>query len=167
MGTTTALRQMIKQSFIPLMESKGFQTDMRDMPHFLGFRRIRPGRIDVCDIQWEKYGRPRFVLNFGSCGPLGVICHGREIKPEDITAGETPWRGRLMPGPPPSVRNWFRQDRSLLERFLKGGRLQPPDDVIAELIRLFDEVESYWESDTVGKHIRIIHMRWSKDKPIS
>ena len=117
MGKTTALRREIKRSFIPYMQGKGFVADLRDMPQVLAFRRITPARIDVCDIQWEKYGRPRFVLNFGSCGPQGVISHGKEIRPADITSWDTPIWGRLRPGRASSVSGWFRQDRTLLQRF--------------------------------------------------
>src|SRR5216683_954172 len=140
MGRTTDLRRAIKRSFVPLMEGKGFRTDSRDMPHFLASRRVTPERIDVCDIQWEKYGRPRFVLNFGSCGPQGVISHGKEVEPADITASATPWFGRLKPGPSTSTSSWFRQDRGLIESFWKGSSLKPPDEVVRNLIDLFPEV---------------------------
>jgi hypothetical protein len=46
---------------------------------FVGFRRITPQAIHVCDIQREKYGRPRFAINFGQCGPAGAICHGQPV----------------------------------------------------------------------------------------
>ena len=164
MGRTTDLRRAIKRSFDPLMEGKGFRTDSRDMPHFLAFRRVTPERIYVCDIQWEKYGRSRFVLNFGSCGPQGVVCHGKEIKPADITPSATPWSGRLMPGSPSSTSGWFRQDRSLLQGFWKGSSLKPPDEIIRNLIDLFPEIEDYWKSGTIGKHIRVLTVPWSVDK---
>jgi hypothetical protein len=125
---------------------------------------VTPERIYVCDIQWEKYGRPRFVLNFGSCGRQGVVCHGKEVVPADITASATPWRGRLMPGPSSSISSWFRQDRSLLQRFWKGSSLKPPDEVIGNLVDLFPEVEDYWNSGTIGKHIHVLTVRWSTDK---
>jgi hypothetical protein len=146
------------------MEGKGFRTDSRDMPHLLAFRRVTAERIYVCDIQWEKYGRPRFVLNFGSCGPQGVICLGKEIEPADITPSATPWRGRLTPGPSPYTSSWFRQDRSLLQGLWKGSRLKPPDEVISNLIGLLPEVEEYWKSGTIGNHIRVRTVRWSVDK---
>src|SRR6266852_8066855 len=164
MGRTTDLRRALKRSFVPLMEDKGFHTDSRDMPHFLAFRQVTPERIYVCDIQWEKYGRPRFVLNFGSCGPQGVVCHGKEIKPADITPSATPWSGRLMPGSPRSTSGWFRQDRRLIQGLLKGSWLRPPDEVVGDLIDLFPEVEDHWKNGTVGKHMTIHAVRWSVDK---
>jgi hypothetical protein len=164
MGRTTDLRRAIKRSFVPLMEGKGFLTDQRYMPQFLIFRRITPERIYVCDIQWEKSGRPRFVLNFGSCGPLGVVLRGTDVEPSDVWPAITPWRGRLMPGPPPFIRNWFRQDRRLLQRLWLGIPLKLPEGVVSELIALFPEVENYWDNGVIGAHITVMGMRASKDK---
>jgi hypothetical protein len=164
MGKTTDLRRALKRSFVPLMEGKGFRTDMQHMPQFLGFRRVTPERIYVCDIQWEKYGRPRFVLNFGSCGPQGVICHGKEIKPHDVTTSATPCWGRLMPGHRRFISGWFRQDRSFLQSLWQGSTLKPPDEVVGGLIELFPEVEAYWERGAIGEHIRVLNVGWSQDK---
>jgi hypothetical protein len=164
MGRTTDLRRAIKRSFVPLMERKGFNTDSRDMPQFLAFRRITPEKIYVCDIQWEKYGRPRFVLNFGSCGPRGVICHGKEIIPTDVTTSATPRCGRLLPGRSPHTSSWFRQDRSLLQAVWRRSSLRSPNDVIDNLLNLFPEVEEYWNSGAVGKHVRVFNVPWSVDK---
>ena len=164
MGRTTDLRRAIKADFVPLLEGKGFLTDQRYMPQFLIFRRRTPEHIYVCDIQWEKYGRPRFVVNFGSCGSLGVVCYGKDVEPNDIWAAATPWRGRLMPGRPPSTRSWFRQDRRLLQRLWQGSGLRPPGEVVCELIELFLEVENYWESGVVGAHIRVFDNRQSQDR---
>jgi hypothetical protein len=38
---------------------------MRASNYFTPFRRVRGGQLDVFDVQWEKYWRPRFLLNFG------------------------------------------------------------------------------------------------------
>jgi hypothetical protein len=167
MGKTTDLRRALKWRFVPFLEGRGFRTDTRDMPQFLGFRRITLEQIFVCDIQWEKYGRPRFVLNFGSCGPSGVICHGKEIKPDDVTTSATAWRGRLVPGRSPLTSGWFRQDRSLLQSFWHWAKLKRPEEVVQELIDLFPEVEDYWNSDLIGEHIRVVNVHWSQDKPSS
>jgi hypothetical protein len=60
MGRTTDLRRAIEAKFLPLMTVKGFSPDFRHMPTFMVFRKIADNKIYVCDIQWEKYGRPRF-----------------------------------------------------------------------------------------------------------
>jgi hypothetical protein len=163
MGRTTALRRSIKAQFLPFMAEKGFRPDLRDMPSFTTFRKVANDKVYVCDIQWEKCGRPRFVLNFGSCGPHGVICHGKEVDPTDVTPSNASDSGRLTAKPGPWVSCWFRQDRPLLQR-ITSPRLRPSDEVIAELIRLFSEVEEYWSLGNVGRHVRLFARHWSADR---
>jgi hypothetical protein len=69
-----------------------------------------------------------------------------------------------MPGLPSSTFGWFRQDRSFLQGLWKGSSLKPPDEIIRTLIDLFPEVEDYWNSGTIGKHIRVLTVPWSVDK---
>jgi hypothetical protein len=163
MGPTTDLRREIKRQFVPVMTAKGFSMDMRDAPFFVGFRRTTPEAVEVCDIQWEKYGRPRFAINFGKCSPAGVICHGKPIRPEDVTPSVTPLHGRLVPGRGRTVRGWFRQDRPLLESLFHRSRLRPPAEVVTSLLALFHEVEEWWEDCSVGPHLRVFAVRYSRD----
>lgn len=163
MGNTTDLRRAIKEAFVPLMQRKGFSIDRRDLPHFLTFRRIATERVDVCDIQWDKYGRSRFALNFGSCSALGANCHGKEIKAADVTPSSAPRWGRLIPGPSRTTSGWFRQDRGLVRRIWAGARLKPAEEVVAELTAIFPEVEDYWQRGIVGKHISVMTRSWSSD----
>src|SRR5215831_8895137 len=156
MGRTTDLRREIKRRFFPVMTAKGFSADMRHAPFFICFRRMTPEAIHVCDIQWEKYGRPRFVINFGKCSPAGVICHGRPVRPEDVTPSATPLSGRLAPGRHSTVGGWFRQDRPLMESIIHLSRLRPPGEVVTTLLTVFHEVEDWWEDSSVGPHVCII-----------
>jgi hypothetical protein len=48
--------------------------------------------------QWEKYGRPRLIINFGKCASAGTICHDERIHPENIFPSHTRLFGRLGPG---------------------------------------------------------------------
>jgi hypothetical protein len=151
MGRTTDLRREIKRPFFPVMADKGLALDM-DAPFFVCFRRTIPGAIHVCDIQWEKYGRPRFVINFGKCAPAGDLSW-----PADRS------RRRLAPGGHSTVGGWFRQDRPLIESILYISRLRPQAEVITMLLGLFHEVEEWWEDGSVGPHVHVITMRYSRD----
>jgi hypothetical protein len=156
MGRTTALRHQIKQAFIPYLAAKGFSVDMRDAPQFFTFRQITAHAVNVCDIQWEKHGRPRFVVNFGKCGAHGVVLRGQRILPDDITSYHGIVRGRLHPGSRRTTRGWFRQDRPLLERIASWSQFYAPQEVVAKLIALFGEVEEFWNSGQVGPHIQLM-----------
>jgi hypothetical protein len=163
MGPTTELRREIKRCFVPLMISKGFALDLRNAPQFVAFRKMTPDAIRVCDIQWEKRGRPRFVINFGKCGRAGVNFHGRRVAPEDVMPSCMPVLGRLAPGRHSTVGGWFRQDRSLIGAIVHRSSLRPPAEVVAELLALFHEVEDWWATGSVGAHLRMTPSRGSRD----
>jgi hypothetical protein len=112
---------------------------MSDAPRCYRFRKIDSDAALECDVQWEKYGSPRFILNFYKRGPKGLIA-----------------QGRLAPSQRPSTEGWFRQDRPWLVRLISFSKLYPPEQVVAQLIALFGEVEEYWTSGTVGPHIRLL-----------
>jgi hypothetical protein len=171
MGPTTSLRHEIKQVFIPYLAGKGFSVDMRAAPQFLVFRRINAIAIDVCDIQWEKHGRPRFVVNFGKCGADGIVFRGKRIAPEDIIPFYGIFWGRLCPGSGGSTRSWFRQDRPLLERMTCWSKFYTPQEVVSTLTAMFSEVEEFWASGQIGPHIRLLpgpaKSMKSSDHPVS
>ena len=73
MGPTTLLRREIKRVFVPHLASKSFLPDLRHAPNFLAYRKIEADQVHVCEIQWDKYGRPRFALNFGKAPADGVV----------------------------------------------------------------------------------------------
>ncbi|MGE0269380.1 MAG: DUF4304 domain-containing protein [Candidatus Omnitrophota bacterium] len=154
MGKTTALRQEITRVFIPRAQKAGFDLDRKNSPVFIEFRRIDGDIVHLFDIQWEKYGRPRFVVNFGTCPAAGMETGGKHYPPSEVSAGWTPVRGRLQPGRGSTTSNWFCQDRPLWRR-LFGKNLRSPAEVVSLLIKLFEELETFWKTGAVGPHLRI------------
>lgn len=152
MGTTTALRKEIEKSFVPLAEARGFEVNRKHMPQLLDFRRRRDGVVHVFDIQWDKHGSPRFAVNFGTCPASGLTWNGKHFSADEVAASWLPDAGRLKPGKGATSKNWFRQDRPLLQRLFRN-ELRPPSEVVAELIALFEELETYWSSKTLGPHM--------------
>jgi hypothetical protein len=155
MGYTTALRREIKERFTPAMAERGFACDMRKAPQFFTFRRITPDAVQVFDIQWEKYGRPRFVVNFGQCAAAGVVIGGELVAPQDVFPNSTPIWGRLSPGRGGTTGNWFRQDRPLLERIGTWSSTRSPAEVMTTLMTLFPELEEFWKNGQTGRHSRV------------
>jgi hypothetical protein len=151
MGRTTDSRREIKRRFFPVMADKGFALDM-DAPFFVCFRRTIPGAIHVCDIQWEKYGRPRFVINFGKCAPAGVIVMASQSVPTTLGSRRSFDGRRLVPTGPPIDR-----------KHSPHLATSPPAEVITMLLGLFHEVEEWWEDGSVGPHVHVITMRYSRD----
>lgn len=138
MGRTTALREAIKRDFVPFLRNKGFVPE-KQTALIYPFRKIDSDLIFECSVQWEKYGSPRFILNFSKRGPKGLIASGR-----------------LAPSRRRTTAGWFRQDRPWLQRLVSFSKLYRPEKVVAQLKILFVEVEDYWKSGTVGPHIRLL-----------
>jgi hypothetical protein len=139
MGRTTDLRQAVKRDFVPFLRDKGFTLDMSDAPRLYRFRKIDSDVVLECNVQWEKYGSPRFILNFSKRGSKGLIASGR-----------------LGPSQRRTLAGWFRQDRPWPSRLISFSKLYPAEQVVARLIALFGEVEAYWKSGTVGPHMRLL-----------
>jgi len=156
MGRTTDLRRTLKATFVPYVTELGFEIDQRHAPGFLDFRRARNGRIQILEIQWEKYGRPRFKFIFCSISQRGSDCRGTHVPASDAGPGNAPCYVCLYPkGNGRSTRHWFRQDYSLINALLHMRRLRDANGVCSELIELFSEVEHYFSNGVIGPHSRL------------
>lgn len=169
MGHTTDLRRALKNHFIPHVLEKGFMFDQRQGSMLWAFRRITGDAVHVCEIQWEKYGRPRFLLTFGTCSPDGLTIQGQHYAPQDIYSSFIPINGSLKPGKGMSSRHWFRQDKPFLQCLFTRDRLNSPEMTVADLMGLFPEVEAYWSTGKAGPHCRLydfsdIHRKLSEPK---
>jgi hypothetical protein len=154
MGRTTELRRAVAVAFVPMAEAAGFVTDRRSMPGTLSFRRTAGGRVHIVELQWDGYGRPRFVLNYGTCAPEGLRIDDRLHAPEDVAAGWLPDSGRLLPRRGLGPRDWFRQDRRWVERLLGRTALRPAAEVAAELVALFPQVLAHFDGAPPGPEMR-------------
>jgi hypothetical protein len=159
MGRTTELRRVLKARFIPYAVDRGFAVDERHQPRSTTFRRRVGNCVQIFDVQWEKYGTPRFALNFGTCPAEGLHANGAVYPPEDTLPGWCPDTGRLQPRRGTATGSWFRQDTTMLQRLLGSPALRDPVDVVDELLALFPELERYWASGDVGRHLRLWRLR--------
>src|SRR5262249_7496265 len=138
MSRTTELRGAIEATFYPFAESRGFA---RGRSHRLStvFRRTMPTIVHVFDIQWDKYGAPRFVLNFDECPLTGVdMIDIGHVEAGDVLPGYC-GGGRLQRKRGPY--GWFRQRKPVLEALRTFERCYRPDAVVQQVIDWFPEVE--------------------------
>jgi hypothetical protein len=77
------------------------------------------------------------------------------VLPTDVFPSHAPQWGRLIPGSRWTTRGWFCQDRPVLQRIISRSKLRAPQDVVGELIALFCEVEEFWDTGRIGRHLRI------------
>lgn len=162
MGTTTDLRRELKKRFYPFVAEHGFRIDMTHSPFNIAFRRITAERIDVFDIQWEKSGRPRFVVNFGQCSPSGAVHFGEQVPPDRVLPYMGSSSGRLQPKKGSGTRVWFRQDRSFLRRVVLRHQPRPAAHVVDELLCHFPELEEWFQHQRMGLHMTILSYPWQK-----
>ena len=155
MGKTTELRREIRQRFVPYSETLGFKPDARQGPQFLQFRQVVGEDLHVFDIQWEKYGKQRFVVNFGKGSSNGIEFNGRKLQPNEMGVAHCPIRGRLKPGNGSLTSSWFRQDKHFLQRLFGGEPTFPPQQVVDQLIELFPELLEFFRSGKAGKHMHL------------
>lgn len=126
----------MKRRFYPFVQSRGFIRQKSKNPYFVTFVRDRNGHVDQFDLQWDKYWRPHFVLNFGS-----------------LEHGEQP--GRIQRRRGGGRRNWFGLHRPWINRLISGKWNYSPEQVIEELVVAFDDLEVWWSTGTAGPHVYI------------
>jgi hypothetical protein len=155
MGRTTELRREIKARFFPYAAARGFSLDLRLQPRSAIFRRSAGTRVEMFELQWDKYGSPRFVIRFGACSIDGLDVNGQTMPAAEVLPTWCNECGSLQPRRGSSTRAWFRQDSSWLQRLVGRPALREPSHVADELLALFPEIEQYWASGHVGSHLKI------------
>ena len=153
MGRTTELRRELKRRFFPQLERMGFTLDNSSAPNTTRFRRAAGESVQILEVQWEKYGKPRFVVNFGVCPAEGLQVRGETFPVDRVMAGWLEEFGRLQPRRGHSTSKWFSQDKPWWRRLFASRQLIPPARVVDDLLALFPEVEAYWADRVVGKHL--------------
>lgn len=155
MGPTTELRRALKEQFFPHAISCGFVMDNRRQPQLTTFRRRAANGVHIFDVQWEKYGRPRFAVHFGTCPASGLAANGVTLAPEETLATWCSDRGSLRPRRRAPTHAAFRQDATFWQRVFGRPRLRNATEVVDELAAVFPELERYWISGDVGPHLKL------------
>ena len=156
MGVTTPLRRELKQRFFPLLGEKGFIQDDRDAPHTIHFRRPADDVVHLLEVQWDKYGGPTFVINFGTCPAGGLNTPNGQFPVEQVYTGWLRESGRLQPKRGRGTSSWFSQKKPWLRRIFAKQEFRPPDEVVGELLALFPQVETYWTTGAIGHNLLMV-----------
>jgi hypothetical protein len=152
MARATALRDAVKKRFYPFVEGKGFARG-NSSGYFTEFRRVRAEGVHLFDIQWDKYWRPLFVLNFhqgparGAEGVNDANLEGSRFQQH---------AGRLQRRRGGRMGCWFGLRRPWIRVLTSGRWSYSPDEVVDELIDAFGELEAWWEDRSEGPHIYIL-----------
>lgn len=153
MGTTTPLRSALKKVFYPHAEAKGFTIDKSGQPHTTTFRRLVGETVQVFNIQWDKYGKPRFVINFGDAPATGVQRYDKSIPATHIEPFDCKPSLRLQRRRGGAMSCWFQLRRPLLKQLASLSREYSPEEVVDYVLSCFPEMEQWWSLRTKGIHI--------------
>ena len=133
------LRETVKRRFYPFAETRGFARIKSSNALFTTFRKCDGDTVYEFEIQWDKYHRPSFVLNFSLPEGSGVVARTKH--------------GRLQRKRGGPMSCWFNLRRPWLE-VIRTGRLRyKPDEVVDQLITCFPEIEAWWSNGIEGPHV--------------
>ena len=152
MSRGAALRDEMKAAFYPFAESRGFVRG-KATSLFVPFRRTRDDKAQVFDIQWDKYGRPCFVINFGEAPAGGVVFQGQRVPLDELDPVHCPLNGRLQRWRGGSRRTWVQLSKPWLGTLSTLRWSYSPQEVVAQLINYFGELETWWETKYEGPHV--------------
>ncbi|MCX2836404.1 DUF4304 domain-containing protein [Microbulbifer thermotolerans] len=110
-------------------------------------KRMRDDNLDVIEFQFDKYGRPKFVINFGIVPPGGVTL---------------PWGDHLDQNVADvsAISESYRlYSSSLRARWFELGLLSPKNEqaitsLVDKAIVLSNEITNWFECKNVGKHMK-------------
>ena len=155
MSRSKPLRDSIKAEFYPFALQQGFIRG-KATSLFVPFRRIVEDKVHVFEIQWDKYHHPRFVVNFGEAPKANVVdLMGNTIHADVLDPVHCPLQGRLQRWRGGSLRTWFQTRKPWAETLLTLSWSYSPEEVTAQLIDSFSELETWWESKQEGPHVYI------------
>ena len=145
----TKLRIEIEQRFLPLIRQRGFEGPAKlsgnQILHEF-FRSTSEGR-QCLSIQFEKYRKPRVVLNLAMEPTVGFESFMQSGG--TIVQGTVTWKPGGMTG------SWFRADRPLWHRLL-GRHGTTESAAVTAMISCLNEIDRWWDTQTETVHIRVL-----------
>jgi hypothetical protein len=150
LSKSTPYREALVSQFYPFVSGKGFVRGKANAL-FVPFHRICDSKIHWFEIQWDKYHRPFFVLNFGE------ITNDQSMKLERMLSDRDVMEvaGRLQRSKGGGLSNWFQARKPWKESLLSMSLSYTPDDVVEQLILSFSELEEWWNTKREGPHIYV------------
>lgn len=162
------LREELSKRFIPHLQSLGFsrdgdsgKADGRSVFPFGTYIRKHGATSDVVEIQFDKYSRPKFIINFRKKPPR-VIPEGEGIGPRkarlpkltEFGAARFHWAESFRLTPRPQSARWFtmRTFFGLCSADSAGKK------VVDHLMTLFPQVEDWFNNGTIGENVQALEM---------
>jgi hypothetical protein len=152
----TDLKIELRGRFFPRLHQLGFTLfNLRYTANTSRFIRKRGNMTDHVDVHWDKFGRARFNILFGST-PLDAPLQPDQPAPENTSKLGTVHYTicYLQPSRGIGTSCWYRLDASLWERIFGGQKLRDASTVVDLLLEHFREVEVWFEAGRIGPHLQ-------------
>lgn len=152
---TRALRLAIKSDFARFLAERGFEryraTDSSGLDYF--FRRRVGEKWQLLQVQFDRYQRSKFVLEFGQfhAGRL-IDPYGRHVRDEDARCFHLAQRARLYRWRKLLFWSWFGVT-AVSARII--GRDHAIMKEIRRLEELFPQVEHWLEHGAIGPNVSV------------
>ncbi len=137
-----------KKGFLVVPLPPGESNSELKMAFPLGrFKKLRGDDLDIIEFQFDKHGRPSFVINCGTVPRNGVsLPWGGYLDRDEADVSSLLGAYRLFNSPLHS--GWFAPT------WLSTKSDQTVRRLVDKAIRLSGEVNHWFESGTVGKHMK-------------
>lgn len=154
------LRDFAKSRFSEFLKELGFERNGDSLISYQYRRRLEQ-RHDIVEIQFDKYKRPRFILNFGKVPAQGIIdSYGRFVKADKTRISQLVKQGRLYAYPKFTfLENWFGVSWITIWPPEKAAEKQ-----IEKLIRLFPHVDHWFNTDAI-RSSNVYIWKWPHNAP--
>ncbi len=130
----------------PLSENDQRSHELRMSFPFGCLKRARGVNLDLIEIQLDKQGAAKFVINLGVAPPSGVTLPWANIEQGKASVSDLPEWYRLY-----SFEPWLRWFSPAWFPIDAGGRVNRAVD---KSVRLLPEAEAYFSTGVVGSHMR-------------
>lgn len=160
MTTRSRLRDEIGSRLVPALFARGFAGPgkIRGNKIMHEYRRPKGECSDVVAIQFEKYQKPRFVLNLWIEPPGGETA--------TIEGGGITIQGRITPKRGVSTRAWFCADRPFWQRVF-GIRSTTERRAVDQALSFLDEIDDWFREPRETEAVRTSRHDWGAiPKPI-
>jgi hypothetical protein len=147
------LRAILSEDFGRYLIALGFEPEKRSSFFYPYRRRTRRG-LDLVEVQFDKYNRPKFVINFGTLpGDFIVDSYGRFVDAKDVSIAHLFQWGRL-------------HRRAFLRQWFGVGGLSSlisPENAARRevflLKDLFKQVELWFQTSETGANLSLLEFK--------
>jgi len=142
------LKIFIDKGFVifPLTPEEQKSTEIKNAFPLGRLKRVNGKKLEIVEIQFDKHGKTKFIINFGVVPEEGVILPWTRIEQNDADVSALSEAFRLY-------------SRSIYPSWFEFGILSEETEenvkkLVSKAIELYPEIETWFSTRVVGKHMR-------------